>query len=512
MTRGVVVSSTATAHWAWVGLRLLPAPTLAESRAYPDVEEPRLRAETSAADRAWLSGLWTTEHGARWEVRYTNHAQDRPVSCVLLGRVHGRDLAAVTAAAVSLRDRLAVTPGHVRAEPILDADEVRAGLAPLEPAFELRKRLDWTWSGRRDSGRRVCFALAPLVAGHPSWEAVWHALARLPSPTTVGVCLAPYQPSAAFADRLRRLAVEYTGLAGSGRSSPMWKVESPPDPFAVTAAPGYVDAFRRYAGRCYRVRISVAAAGPVDPGFVALLGATTGTVACRVAPGEADGARRTLATMDREWFDETYRQGSPPGELDDAERILCDLVDEAEANAAFRLPYELPDHVPPFTASPTTGHRATAGGLLEAIGAPKHKRVFVSYVGEDLDLVERLVLDLRQAGYDVWMDRSRLLPGQRWRQQIKRAIATADFFIACFSPRYWKDQTFMNEELIVAIERFRLMPRDRPWFIPAMLAECELPDHAFGPNETLAGDMQYADFGTDWHAALRRVLAVLDSR
>jgi hypothetical protein len=138
--------------------------------------------------------------------------------------------------------------------------------------------------------------------------------------------------------------------------------------------------------------------------------------------------------------------------------------------------------------------------------------VFVSYVQEDLDLVDRLVLDLSNAGYDVWLDRSRLLPGHRWRSVIKREIAKADFFVACFSPRYWKDQTYMNEELIVAIERFRLMPRDRTWFIPAMLAECEMPDHAFGPNETIVGDMQYADFGKDWDDALRRVVAVLQAR
>jgi hypothetical protein len=470
MTDGVVVESTATAHWAWVGLRLLPASTA-----------------TVAAERAWLAGLWTTDLGTRWEVRYRTGS---PVSCVLLGRVHGHDLATVRAAAVVLRQRLAAAPGH--ATPITDDNEVRAWLAPMAPAFELRKRLHWAWSGRRDTNRRVCFAVTPLVAGGPSWDAVWQSFTRLSALTTVGVYLEPCQPTAEFAGRLRRLAVEYTTLAGSGRSSPMWKVESLPDPFAMTAAPGYVDAVRRYAGRCYRLRISVAADGPVDPSFVALLGATTGTVACRVAPQDVSGAWRNLATMDRQWLDETYRQGAPPGELDDTERILCDLVDETEANTAFRLPGDLP--------------------LFQAPRKPTGKRVFVSYVQEDLDLVEKLVLDLGNAGYDVWLDRSRLLPGRRWRSDIKRAIADADFFIACFSPRYWKDQTFMNEELIVAIERYRLMPRDRTWFIPAMLAECALPDHPFGPNETIVGDMQYADFGKDWDAALRRVIAVLESR
>lgn len=475
MTDGVVVSSTATAHWAWVGLRLRPTATAAD---------------TSAAEQAWLAGLWTTDHGTRWEIRYSN---DRPLSCVLLGRVHGRDPAKVTAAALALRQRLAVPPGHLRAEPIMDTDEVRANLAPTDrkSRFELRKRLGWTRSVRRDTDRRVCFAVAPLVAGGSSWEAVWHSLAGLSVPTSVGVYLEPYRPSGAFADRLTALATEYTTLADTGRSSPMWRVESPPDPFATTAAPGYRDAVRRYANRCYRLRVSVAAAGPVDPGFVAQLGATTGTAPCPVAPDDAAGAWRNLATMDRAWLDETCRQGSPAGELDEAERILCDIIDEAEANVAFRLP----------------GHQ-----LFEVPKKPTGKRVFVSYVQEDLPLVERLVLDLRNAGYDVWMDRSRLLPGQRWRSEIKRAIAAADFFVACFSPRYWKDQTYMNEELIVAIERFRLMPRDRTWFIPAMLAECELPDHALGPNETIVGDMQYADFGKDWDEALRRVVTVLRSR
>jgi hypothetical protein len=464
MTDGVVVESTATGHWAWVGLRLLPTST-----------------DTSAAERAWLASLWTTDHGTRWEIRYRNGP---PLSCLLLGRVHGRDPVKVRAAAVALRDRLATAPGH--RQPITD-DEVRACLAPMGPTFELRKRLDWAPAGRRDTDRRVCFAMAPLVAGG-SWDAVLQSLARLPSPTTVGVYLEPCQPTAEFAGRLRRLATEYRTLATHGRSSPMWPTASPPEPFAVTALPGYDDAVRRYANRCYRLRISVA--GSVEPGLAALLGAATGTVACRVAPHDVAGAWRNLATMDRQWLDETYRQGAPPGELDDTERILCDLVDEAEAGTAFRLPSNPPLFQPP--------------------SKPTGKRVFLSYVKEDLDLVERLVRDLGNAGYDVWMDRDRLLPGRRWRSDIKQAIAEADFFVACFSPSYWKDETFMNEELIVAIERFRLMPRNRTWFIPAMLAECALPDHVFGPNETLVDNMQYADFGKDWDEALRRVIAVLE--
>jgi len=486
-TDGVVVESTATGHWAWIGLRLLPAANGEES-------------ETVAAERAWLAAQWTIGHGARWEIRYTNDSQT--VSCVLLGRVHGRDLATVRAAALALRDRLAMTPRHVRAEPITAADEVQSRLAPPHAAFELRKPLGWAWCGRHDTERRVCFAVSPLVAPDLPWQPVWDELARLDTRTTVGIYLEPYQPSAGLADHLRRLAVEYATLATESRSGPVWTVSRPADPFAVAAAPGYRDAARRYAGKCYRLRISIAAAGPIDPGFAELLATTAGgAVACRPVPAEADQAWHSLATLDRVWLDETYRQGAPPGELGEAERILCDLVDLPEASAAFRFPAPLAagglEQALPL-AAPTTAWRDTS-----------RKRVFVSYVREDLPLVDKLVLELRQAGYDVWIDRSRLLPGRRWKSEIKKAIADGDYFIACFSPNYWKLQTYMNEELIYAVERLRLMPRNRDWFIPAMLAECEIPDHAIGPNETLADTLQYADFGKDWDEALRQVITVL---
>jgi len=143
------------------------------------------------------------------------------------------------------------------------------------------------------------------------------------------------------------------------------------------------------------------------------------------------------------------------------------------------------------------------------VASPGRTRVFVSYVREDLDIVDRLVAALLDAGYDVWIDRDRLLPGMRWKAEIKNAIAAGDFFLACFTPRYWKPESYMNEELLAAVERLRLMPRSRSWFIPAMLEECELPDHPIGPGETIANSLQYADFGTDWDLAMSQVVAVL---
>jgi hypothetical protein len=139
-------------------------------------------------------------------------------------------------------------------------------------------------------------------------------------------------------------------------------------------------------------------------------------------------------------------------------------------------------------------------------------RVFVSYVREDLATVDRLVAALRDAGHDVWIDRGSLLPGMRWQQEIRKAIESGDYFLACFSPHYWKPQSYMNEELALAVARLRLMPRTRSWFIPIVLEPCELPDVPIGPGETIADSIQYADFTADWDAAVRQLVAALGRR
>lgn len=517
MTEGLLIESTPSAHWAWVGVRLRPAPVLAESRAYPDVEVAQLNREAATAEQAWLAGLWTTANGCRWELRYTNADPALPVSCVLLGRVQGTDRAAVGAAALALRERLRATPAHVRAEPILDNGELVAALQPDQRhpygAFELRKPLSWAWCHRADANRRCLFDIRPLLADAPSWEPIWHELSRLLNRTTVCCYVEPYQPSMAVAGHLRALAVDYARLAQPGQVNPIWNQQAPPEPFAVTAAPGYLAASTHYAGRVYRMRMSVLSDGPVDPAFVQRVAAIAGGQAvAQVSPADAGGAWHNVATLDRGWLVDTYRQDAPPDALNDVERLLCGLGDLTEVATMFRLPQQVPGHLPLFTQPADSARPQSYGGFEPArpdAAAEPRKLVFVSYVDHDLAAVNRLVDDLKAAGYDVWIDRSELLPGQRWQREIRRAIDAADYFVACFSPRYWKPETYMNEELVHALTRFRQMPPGRMWFIPAMLAECALPDFSVGIDETIADAMQYADFGKDWDHALSQVIKLM---
>ena len=139
----------------------------------------------------------------------------------------------------------------------------------------------------------------------------------------------------------------------------------------------------------------------------------------------------------------------------------------------------------------------------------KMAHVFISYVRENKETVDRLCKELRDRGVNVWLDREQIRPGERWQSAIRVAIQEGGFYIACFSPEYAeRTRTYMNKELIVAVEELRKRPVDRSWFIPVRLSECGIPNRQIGAGETL-GDIQWVDVFPDWDAGVRKILSVV---
>ena len=148
---------------------------------------------------------------------------------------------------------------------------------------------------------------------------------------------------------------------------------------------------------------------------------------------------------------------------------------------------------------------------MEIKHARKMKHVFISYCHENMSIVDQLYRELTSHGINVWLDRDELVPGIQWKQAIRQAIHQGDFFIACFSKEYSaRDQTYMSEELSLAIERLREKPADKVWFIPVKLNECEIPDIDIGSDATLR-DLQYINLYQDSDAAIQRLLEVISS-
>lgn len=136
-------------------------------------------------------------------------------------------------------------------------------------------------------------------------------------------------------------------------------------------------------------------------------------------------------------------------------------------------------------------------------------RVFISYVHQDVKLVMRLVRALKKNDIEVWLDRESILPGMQWKQAIRRAVTEGDYFIACFSPSYThRGATYMNEELTLAVDILRQKSLDQTWFIPVLLAECEVPDREIGGGSTLH-DIQHVRLYEGWEEGIRRIISVV---
>jgi hypothetical protein len=98
----------------------------------------------------------------------------------------------------------------------------------------------------------------------------------------------------------------------------------------------------------------------------------------------------------------------------------------------------------------------------------------VSYVKDDDEHIERLRRELAKYGIHTWIDRYSLQPGDFWKTVIRKAISGGEYFLACFSSSYNSRQSsYMNEELILAIEELRKRPANSRWFIPVLLSSCE---------------------------------------
>ena len=136
-------------------------------------------------------------------------------------------------------------------------------------------------------------------------------------------------------------------------------------------------------------------------------------------------------------------------------------------------------------------------------------QAFVSYVHEDTAKVQRLFEDLTSYGAKLWLDRNDLAPGIRWKVAIREAVREGAFFVACFShTSVEKGRTYMNEELMLAIEEIRQRPAHMSWFVPVKLDDYSVPDLDVGGGVTLR-DFQFVDLASEWDRGVRRIIDVI---
>jgi hypothetical protein len=129
-------------------------------------------------------------------------------------------------------------------------------------------------------------------------------------------------------------------------------------------------------------------------------------------------------------------------------------------------------------------------------------RVFIAYVHEDAFEAERLFDAFAANGFDPWLDRRKLLPGQNWTRSIEDAMETADFVVPCFSTHSVEKKGGFQSEVRHALDCARKIPLDEVFLVPVRLNQCRLPTR-------IAREVQYVDLFPDWDVGMERVLRVL---
>ncbi|TFH42292.1 MAG: TIR domain-containing protein [ANME-2 cluster archaeon] len=120
------------------------------------------------------------------------------------------------------------------------------------------------------------------------------------------------------------------------------------------------------------------------------------------------------------------------------------------------------------------------------INAPSTKKVFVLYVKDNCNEINKICDEFRSNNIEYWLDRDDIVPGKIWEKAIKDAIKNGAYFLACFSREYEKrNETYMNEEILVDIEVLRSKPHNSGWMIPIKLSKCDIPDIDIGAGNSL---------------------------
>jgi tetratricopeptide (TPR) repeat protein len=98
--------------------------------------------------------------------------------------------------------------------------------------------------------------------------------------------------------------------------------------------------------------------------------------------------------------------------------------------------------------------------------------VFLCHAHGDKKAVRDLYLHLTKDGIDAWLDKEKLLPGQDWEYEIRKAVRKADVVVVCLSKQFNK-AGFRQKEVRLALDTAMEKAEGDIFIIPARLEECD---------------------------------------
>lgn len=116
-------------------------------------------------------------------------------------------------------------------------------------------------------------------------------------------------------------------------------------------------------------------------------------------------------------------------------------------------------------------------------------QIFIAYSLVDRNFVQKLAMDLEEAGLSVWYDVSRLEGGAHWRAEIEKSIRDSQYMVVVMSPESVESEWVEREFLFASNLGLKI--------IPVIHYPCEIPLNYINLQYIdLQGGMYERNFGS----------------
>jgi len=135
----------------------------------------------------------------------------------------------------------------------------------------------------------------------------------------------------------------------------------------------------------------------------------------------------------------------------------------------------------------------------------KQHQIFISYAHDDSNAANRLFNDLKEFEKEFklkfWLDKDSLLPGQNWSEVIQNVIKESKYFILLLSKNAIEKNTYVQEELRMALEKAENHQQAEIYIIPIRLDDCQI-------SESIQ-KLHVVDLFPDWKHGFEKVLLAM---
>lgn len=132
--------------------------------------------------------------------------------------------------------------------------------------------------------------------------------------------------------------------------------------------------------------------------------------------------------------------------------------------------------------------------------------VFISYAREDAATADRLYEALTSVpGVLPWLDRHRLLPGQDWEREVRRAMEGSDLIALLLSNNSVDKEGFVQNEVRQALALAERLPPGQIYLLPIRIEACV-------PRFDELRKLHWVDLYPDWASGLSAIKRAIEER